>query len=199
MEQAKPVKNPALKKAIKDARKEPNEENSVRLLNEVVKARLLIPVSMDKDPEYDEKLKEVVLEKDTRISFELIKAKNGELYYPVFTDGEEMLKCDIEKDQHSMIVNFDDLAAILLMPQSGIAGFSINPMSDNLCFRTEMVAAMKRDMEKERKERAESEECDNNDVACIRSLCPVSNSHRLYIGSLGERGGIHNREGIRSR
>ena len=41
-----------------------------------------------------------------------------------------MLKCDIEKDQHSMIVNFDDLAAILLMPQSGIAGFSINPMSD---------------------------------------------------------------------
>ena len=30
MEQAKPVKNPALKKAIKDARKEPNEENSVR-------------------------------------------------------------------------------------------------------------------------------------------------------------------------
>lgn len=151
MEQAKPVKNPDLKKAIKDARKEPNEENSVRLLNEVVKARLLIPVSMDKDPEYDEKLKEVVLEKDTRISFELIKAKNGELYYPVFTDGEEMLKCDIEKDQHSMIVNFDDLAAILLMPQSGIAGFSINPMSDNLCFRTEMVAAMKRDMEKERK------------------------------------------------
>ena len=106
---------------------------------------------MDKDTEYDEKLKEVVLEKDTRISFELIKAKNGELYYPVFTDGEEMLKCDIEKDQHSMIVNFDDLAAILLMPQSGIAGFSINPMSDNLCFRTEMVAAMKRDMEKERK------------------------------------------------
>ena len=62
-----------------------------------------------------------------------------------------MLKCDIEKDQHSMIVNFDDLAAILLMPQSGIAGFSINPMSDNLCFRTEMVAAMKRDIEKERK------------------------------------------------
>ncbi len=151
MEQAKPVKNPALKKAIEDARKEPNEENSVRLLNEVVKARLLIPVSMDKDPEYDEKLQEVVLEKDTRISFELIKAKNGELYYPVFTDGEEMIKCDIEKDQHSMIVNFDDLAAILLMPQSGIAGFSINPMSDNLCFKKEMVAAMKRDMEQEKK------------------------------------------------
>lgn len=152
MEQAKPVKNPALKKAIEDARKDPGMENSVRLLNEVVKARLLIPVSMDKAPQYDKKLQEVMLEKDTRISFELIKAASGELYYPVFTDGEEMLRCEIEKDQHSMIVNFDDLAAILLMPQSGIAGFSINPMSDNLCFSKEMVASMKRDMEREREE-----------------------------------------------
>ena len=64
-----------------------------------------------------------------------------------------MIKCEIEKDQHSMIVNFDDLAAILLMPQSGIAGFAINPMSDNLCFSKEMVASMKRDMEKEREEK----------------------------------------------
>lgn len=153
MQQAKPVRNPELKKAMEEAKKDQGMENSIRLLNEVVKARLLIPVSMDKDPQYDRKLEEVVLEKDTRISFELIKAASGDLYYPVFTDGEEMIKCEIEKDQHSMIVNFDDLAAILLMPQSGIAGFAINPMSDNLCFSKEMVASMKRDMEKEREEK----------------------------------------------
>lgn len=153
MQQAKPVRNPELKKAMEEAKKDPGMENSIRLLNEFVKARLLIPVSMDKDPQYDRKLEEVVLEKDTRISFELIKAASGDLYYPVFTDGEEMIKCEIEKDQHSMIVNFDDLAAILLMPQSGIAGFAINPMSDNLCFSKEMVASMKRDMEKEREEK----------------------------------------------
>ena len=153
MQQAKPVRNPELKKAMEEAKQDPGMENSIRLLNEVVKARLLIPVSMDKDPQYDRKLEEVVLEKDTRISFELIKAASGDLYYPVFTDGEEMIKCEIEKDQHSMIVNFDDLAAILLMPQSGIAGFAINPMSDNLCFSKEMVASMKRDMEKEREEK----------------------------------------------
>ena len=153
MQQAKPVRNPELKKAMEEAKKDPGMENSIRLLNEVVKARLLIPVSMDKDPQYDRKLEEVVLEKDTRISFALIKAASGDLYYPVFTDGEEMIKCEIEKDQHSMIVNFDDLAAILLMPQSGIAGFAINPMSDNLCFSKEMVASMKRDMEKEREEK----------------------------------------------
>ena len=127
------------------------EKTSARtdFLNEVIKARLLAPVEMDKAPEYDMKLDEVILEKDTEIRFELIKAANGALYYPVFTDGEEMRKVDIEKDQHSLILNFDDLAAMLLQPQNAVAGFVINPMSDNVVFSTEMVAAMKKDMEKE--------------------------------------------------
>ena len=144
-----PVNNPELKEAIKAAKQNPSTETTVRLLNEVVKARLLAPVSMDRDPEYDAKINEVILEKDTQISFELIKSGNGDLYYPVFTDGPEMKKCEIDNDQHSLIVNFDDLAAMLLQPQNAVAGFVINPMSDNICFSTEMIAAMKKDMEKE--------------------------------------------------
>ena len=144
-----PVNNPELKDAIKAAKQNPSTETTVRLLNEVVKARLLVPVSMDRDPEYDAKINEVILEKDTQISFELIKSGNGDLYYPVFTDGPEMKKCEIDKDQHSLIVNLDDLAAMLLQPQNAVAGFVINPMSDNICFSTEMIAAMKKDMEKE--------------------------------------------------
>ena len=144
-----PVNNPELKEAIKAAKQNPSTETTVRLLNEVVKARLLVPVSMDRDPEYDAKINEVILEKDTQISFELIKSGNGDLYYPVFTDGPEMKKCEIDKDQHSLIVNLDDLAAMLLQPQNAVAGFVINPMSDNICFSTEMIAAMKKDMEKE--------------------------------------------------
>ena len=144
-----PVNNPELKDAIKAAKQNPSTETTVRLLNEVVKARLLVPVSMDRDPEYDAKINEVILEKDTQISFELIKSGNGDLYYPVFTDGPEMKKCEIDKDQHSLIVNFDDLAAMLMQPQNAVAGFVINPMSDNICFSTEMIAAMKKDMEKE--------------------------------------------------
>ena len=144
-----PVNNPELKEAIKAAKQNPSTETTVRLLNEVVKARLLAPVSMDRDPEYDAKINEVILEKDTQISFELIKSGNGDLYYPVFTDGPEMKKCEIDKDQHSLIVNFDDLAAMLLQPHNAVAGFVINPMSDNICFSTEMIAAMKKDMEKE--------------------------------------------------
>ena len=145
----KPVRNPLLKEAAKLARENPSMENSVRFLNEVVRARLLIPVSMDKSPVYDKELDEIILEENTEISFELIKAANGDIYYPVFTDGKEMLKCGIGRGQQSMIVNFDDLAAMLLSPVNAVAGFAINPMSDNMCFTTDMVAAMKKDMEKE--------------------------------------------------
>ena len=66
-----PVKNEELKNAIRDFTKNSSEKNYVKLLNEVVAARLLIPVYMDRKPEYDEKLQEIVLEKDTQISFEL--------------------------------------------------------------------------------------------------------------------------------
>lgn len=42
-----PVANPELIKAINKAKEDPNQENSNRMLNEVVRAKLLIPISME--------------------------------------------------------------------------------------------------------------------------------------------------------
>lgn len=144
-----PVRNEELKNAIKTLKQDSSTENYVEMLNQVVRARLIIPVYMDRKPEYDEKLREIVLEKDTEISFELIKSEKGNLYYPVFTDGAELRVCIEDKDQQSLIVNFDDLAALTLQPQSPIDGFVINPMSDDVRFSAEMISAMKENMEKE--------------------------------------------------
>ena len=47
-----------------------------------------------------------------------------------------------------MVVGFDDLAALLLQPMNAVAGFVINPMGENVCFSTQMIAAMKKDMTK---------------------------------------------------
>ena len=43
MERPQPIKNPALMEAIAQAKKDPGVENTVKLLNEVVSAKLLIP------------------------------------------------------------------------------------------------------------------------------------------------------------
>ena len=98
MERPQPIKNPALMEAIAQAKKDPGVENTVKLLNEVVSAKLLIPVSMDRGPKYDSEKDEIVIEKDTQINFELIKSSEGALYYPVFTDGVEMSKCDLDEE-----------------------------------------------------------------------------------------------------
>ena len=44
----KPVRNDSLKEAMDQLRNDPTKENNIVVLNEVVSARLLAPVSMDR-------------------------------------------------------------------------------------------------------------------------------------------------------
>ena len=145
-----PVSNPDLIKAINKAKENPDQINSNRMLNEAVKAKYLIPIKMESTIVMDENKGYGDVE-DANINFELLKANTGKIYYPVFTDLKELQKCAVDKNQSSMVVGFDDLAALLLQPMNAIEGFVINPMGDNICFSTQMIAAMKKDMEKRTK------------------------------------------------
>lgn len=151
-EAPKPVRNDELLESIKKAKEDASQENTVKLLNQVVRAKLLAPISLDKPPVMEGEDGQVALEKDTTVSFELIKAQNGDLYYPVFTHGEELRKCSTEQNQHSMIVNFEDLANIILGQGKAVRGFVINPMGENICFTSEMIEGMMKDMEAESKQ-----------------------------------------------
>lgn len=153
-EAPKPVRNDELVESIKNAKQDASQENTVKMLNQVVRAKLLAPISLDKAPVMEGEDGQVVLEKDTTVSFELIKAQNGDLYYPVFTDGEELRKCSTEKNQHSMIVNFEDLANIILNQGKAVRGFVINPMGQNICFTSEMIEGMIKDMQAESEKKA---------------------------------------------
>jgi len=145
--EAEPVRNPELKKAMALAKEQPSAEHSVEMLNQVVRASFVIPVEMDREPEYDQKTGDIIIDKDTEIRFELIQSGSGDLYYPVFSDGEEMKKCGVEDAQLSILINFDDLAAMLLQPQNTVSGFVVDPMGSNMIFTADMVAAMKKEME----------------------------------------------------
>lgn len=148
-ETPKPIRNDSLIESIKKVREDASKENTVKMLNEVVRAKLLAPVTLDREPVTEGEDGQVVLEKDTTVSFELIKATNGDLYYPVFTHGEELRKCSSEQNQRSMIVNFEDLANMILGQGKAVRGFTINPMGDNLCFTSEMIQGMIDDMKRE--------------------------------------------------
>ena len=149
----KPVRNDSLKEAMDQLRNDPTKENNIVVLNEVVSARLLAPVSMDREPELDPKTGEVILDKDTEIRFEIITNNKGELYYPVFTDGAELKKCSEEPDQRVLIVNLADLAAMIAAQNNQISGFVINPRGDNMVFPAEMIAKMSEEMMREDNEK----------------------------------------------
>ncbi len=140
MAELTPVRNDELLEIIHTVQKDPSTDNIVKMFNAVLSAELLAPISLDKDPTMDKD--DVFLEKDTTISFELIKAVNGDLYYPVFTHGEELKKCSKEQDQHTMKVTFEDLANMILNQGKVVKGFVINPMGENICFTAEMIEGM---------------------------------------------------------
>jgi len=142
-----PIRNDELLDIIHTVQKEPSTDNIVKMFNAVVTAELLAPISLDKDPTMEKN--DVFLEKDTTISFELIKAANGDLYYPVFTHGEELKKCSKEQDQHTMKVTFEDLANMILNQGKVVKGFVINPMGENICFTADMIEGMINSMKAE--------------------------------------------------
>lgn len=149
----KPLRNDALKEAMETLRQTQDTQQYIKVLNEVVKAQLLIPIQMDRDPQVDEKTGEVILDKDTEIRFEIIENNKGELYYPVFTDGAEMKKLQLDKDQQVLIVSFADLEAMLRMQAGQMAGFVINPKGTNMVFPADMVHKMAEEISKETNER----------------------------------------------
>ena len=147
MTEPTPIRNDGLVECIRAAQKDPVAENVVKMFNAVVNAEMLAPISLDKDPTMEKN--DVFLEKDTMISFELIKAANGDLYYPVFTHGEELKKCSKEQDQHTIKVTFEDLANMIIHQGKVVKGFVINPMGENVCFTAEMIEGMINSMKKE--------------------------------------------------
>ena len=147
MAELTPLRNDELLEIIHTVQKDPSTDNIVKMFNAVVTAELLAPISLDKDPTMEKN--DVFLAHDTTISFELIKAANGDLYYPVFTHGEELKKCSKEQDQHTMKVTFEDLANMILNQGKVVKGFVINPMGENICFTADMIEGMIHSMREE--------------------------------------------------
>ena len=147
MTETAPIRNDHLLECIHAMQKDPSTDNIVKMFNAVVTAEMLAPITLDQDPTLEEN--DVYLEKDTTISFELIKAANGDLYYPVFTHGEELRKCSKDRDQHTMKVTFEDLANMIMHQGKVVKGFVINPMGENICFTTDMIEGMINSMKNE--------------------------------------------------
>lgn len=137
--------NPAMKKAIEEAKAEDTPKNRNAVVNEMLRSTFLMPVhvSFDGAPPKPDKEGKVPIPKNTRVSFALLSTTDKRQYFMAFTDWEELHKWRKEPGQQTMMLRFDDYAK-LLEKNEQVAGFVINPFGGNIRFERNNVSAIKK-------------------------------------------------------
>ena len=138
-----PLTNPALKKAIEDARKQDTPQARSAVVNEMLRATFLVPVQVGitgKPPKPGRDGRMPLPQ--TKISFALLSTTDKRQYFMAFTDWDELHKWRKDPAQQTMMMRFDDYATLLAKNEQ-VAGFVINPFSGNIRFERDNVAALK--------------------------------------------------------
>lgn len=127
------VKNPELEEKVAAYLQEKNGENLGALVNLIRTKRVLVPANLDAN------------EKPQPC---LITGPDKNAFLPVFTSKEQIP----EEPKSSVIVNMPYLAAnhIVSLQEERVAGIVINPFSQNLVFKRNLVEKIE-EMEKNRK------------------------------------------------
>lgn len=144
-----PAANAALRKAADQTRANNTPQNLNLTINLLVQARMICPavISGPKGalPKPDAEGK-IQLPKNTKVSFALLKASDGKQYFMGFTDPEELKKWSKNTVPQTVLLRFDDYAAMLASNQEA-AGFVLNPFGANLRFDRSLVESVKKQKE----------------------------------------------------
>lgn len=140
-----PVANPDLNAAAKKLRQENNPQNLNAVINQLTRAVFLAPAKVEFNGEIPkpDANGRIQMPKDTRVTFSLVKAKDGRSFFPAFTNEEEMRKWQQNVATQVMALRFDDYAR-MLQQNDKVAGFVVDPFGDNLRFESKMVASIKK-------------------------------------------------------
>lgn len=141
----KTLTNPAMKKAIEDARADNSPQNRTAVVNEMLRSTFLIPVQVGFDgaPPKPDKDGKVALPKNTKVTFPLLTSNDQTRYFMAFTDWDELHKWRKTPGQQTMMLRFDDYAR-LVEGNEKVSGFVINPFSGNVRFERKNIEFIKR-------------------------------------------------------
>ena len=135
----KPIVNPRLSEALAALHRENTPANQDRALRELMtQAHLLAPVVLTPAPS-PAVCGQTTLEQNTAIQFQLISSQEGRPFFPAFTNWGELRKLCGPKNQQTLVLTFDDYAAMVLRDNRA-AGFVVDPFGSCLSFDRAMVA-----------------------------------------------------------
>ena len=113
--------NVVLSEALDLLHKENNPQNQNLVLDEIVmRAQFLTPVVL---PERTEGTP------TDAIQFQLIFTQDGRPFFPAFTDWDQLRKLCGPKDQKTVVLAFDNFAA-MLAENPKVGGFVVNPLGE---------------------------------------------------------------------
>ena len=121
------LSNQALLSAVERMQKEGTRESREAVLDLIITdARFLAPA-------------DIQVGKETQINFQLIPNQDGQVYFPAFTSWEELRKLCGPKNQQTLLLSFDDYAAMVLRDKRA-AGLVVDPFGACLSFDRTMLA-----------------------------------------------------------
>lgn len=140
---AEEIKNPDLKLAIEKMQEDGSKENIDAMVNEVVKAKLILPARVVPTTQARTNNGKTVMEQATQVQFRLLKNGNDEMFFGAFTDTEEMYKWQDTKDAAKVVTDFDSIASMIMDVNSNTKGFVINAFGKSVAFPKPMVISIK--------------------------------------------------------
>jgi len=146
-----PVTNPELVQVIKEMLENNTKEMQDRMINEVMKAHFISPVNISPTPNHSDEAGKVVLKEQTTISFDIIENTANQQFFLAFTDWEELGKWRKNENQQTLVLTFDDYAAMVLNEKGNSDGFVVNPLGGNVIFSKAMVMALRDEKERRAK------------------------------------------------
>lgn len=135
----KPVENPALVQAIEALKAQPGAETEAAFRRELAAAHFLVPVTIEPPPPPGG---EVVLKADTVVSFPMLDAGGGELYYPAFTDWGELNKNSPHPNQQTVVLTLEDYKGMVASRGEETKGVVINPFGQSLVLPRQMLTGV---------------------------------------------------------
>ncbi len=140
---AEQIKNPDLKEAIVTMQADNKKENIDAMINEVIKAKFILPAKVVPTTQAKTKDGRTVMQQATQVQFRLLKNGNGEMFFGIFTDVDEMYKWADTKSASKVVTDFDSVASMVMDPKTNVGGFVINAFGKSVTFPKPMVMSIK--------------------------------------------------------
>lgn len=140
---AEEIKNPDLICAIEKMQEDGSKENVEAMINEVIKAKLILPAKITPTTQARTENGRTVMHQVNQVQFRLLKNGNGEMFFGVFTDIDEMYKWEDTKTASKVVTDFDSIASMVMDEKSNVGGFVINAFGKSVTFPKPMVMTIK--------------------------------------------------------